>query len=64
MTTRKTEATWRPPTRRVFVGMLAAAATALVVRGPARLGPPDATPVADENLERRAHSTTLWIGHC
>lgn len=40
---------WRKPTRRAFVGMLAAAAAAVLA--PAKVEPPVAPP-------------TRWIGHC
>lgn len=40
--------TWRPPTRRMFVAMLAAAAAAIAVREQA-----DPVPIK-----------TRWIGHC
>ena len=42
---------WRPPTRRMFVAMLGAAAAALALREQA---PP---PARDPRLPR-------WIGHC
>jgi hypothetical protein len=54
---------WRPPTRRVFVAMLGAAAAALAVQGRARLLP-DREP-ADEDRPRSTWTgTTRWIGHC
>ena len=43
--------TWRPPTRRMFVAMLGAAAAALALREQ------QAPPVRDPRLPR-------WIGHC
>jgi hypothetical protein len=47
--------TWRPPTRRVFVQMLGAAAAALALRDRAHAEPvPEEAPPA---LPR-------WIGHC
>jgi hypothetical protein len=45
----KKPATWRPPTRRAFVGMLAAAAAALAIR--------------DRGAEGRDNTRPLWIGH-
>ena len=54
---REKKAPWRPPTRRAFVGMLAAAAAAFAVR--------DATHDAPGDPPRSAWSgTTRWIGHC
>lgn len=58
-----TKSPWRPPTRRVFVAMLGAAAAALAVRDRARLVP-EREP-ADEDRPRRTWTgTTRWIGHC
>ena len=50
-------APWSPPTRRAFMAMLGAAATALAVR--ARPGTPDPEPP-----RRTWTGKTLWIGHC
>lgn len=38
--TRSTTATWRPPTRRMFVQMLAAAAAVVALRDQAEARPP------------------------
>jgi len=48
---------WSPPTRRAFMAMLGAAATALAVR---------ARPIIpDPELPQRPWTgTTRWIGHC
>ena len=46
---------WRPPTRRTFVAMLAAAAAAVVVR-PA--------PQPEPCLRDSRTGRPLWIGHC
>jgi len=50
-------APWRPPTRRVFVAMIGAAAAALAVgsRG---------TPRADDAPSKRLTGAPRWIGHC
>jgi hypothetical protein len=46
---------WRPPTRRAFVAMLAAAAAAIALREQrAKDDPPRSTWTG----------TTRWIGHC
>lgn len=50
MSEREKPKTWRPPTRRMFVAMLGAAAAALVVK---QQQPVDPAPVK-----------TRWIGHC
>lgn len=50
----KPPTTWRPPTRRMFVAMLGAAAAALAVR--------EATPKQPE--QPAGPSKTRWIGHC
>ena len=59
MSDRKPTTPWRPPTRRAFVAMIAAAAAAVAVRERARIVDPD---------EDRPRSTwngrTRWIGHC
>jgi len=56
-----TKSPWRPPTRRVFVAMLGAAAAAFAVQGRARLQPE----LADEDRPRSPWAgTTRWIGHC
>jgi hypothetical protein len=48
---------WSRPTRRAFVGMLAAAAAALAVRArPSELAP--------EPPQRLWTGKTRWIGHC
>ena len=41
--------TWRPPTRRMFVAMLAAAAAAIAVK---------------EKTDPSRDLKTRWIGHC
>ena len=46
--------TWRPPTRRVFIGMIATAAAALAVK-PAP---------APEPVRSTWNGKTRWIGHC
>jgi hypothetical protein len=50
----------RPPTRRVFVAMIGAAATAFAARGRAGLRPEP----ADEDRPRKPAPATRWIGHC
>lgn len=52
---------WPPPTRRAFVAMIAAAASALAVSGGARLLP---GPVRTDDLRRTPTGATRWIGHC
>ncbi len=52
---RKDAKTWRPPTRRAFVAMLAAAVGAVTIGGVRKLGAPEPAP-ADPALPR-------WIGH-
>lgn len=47
--------TWRPPTRRMFVGMLGAAAAAFALREQLT---PEPQPRSTWN------GTTRWIGHC
>ena len=49
-------ATWRPPTRRVFVAMIGAAAAALALR--------EETPVEPERPRSTWAGKTRWIGHC
>lgn len=49
-------ATWRPPTRRMFVGMIGAAAAALALR--------ETTPVEPERPRSTWSGKTRWIGHC
>ncbi len=49
--------TWRPPTRRAFVGMVGAAAAALTLR--AREREAEAKAVSPPNPTR-----PRWIGHC
>jgi len=49
-------ATWRPPTRRVFVAMLGAAAAALALR--------EQPPVETERPRSTWAGKTRWIGHC
>jgi len=62
MTDRKTKPPpWRPPTRRAFVAMLAAAASTLVVHRGTRLLP-GAAP--HDDLRRTPAGKTRWIGHC
>ena len=74
--TRKKEpqgAGWRAPTRRAFVGMVAAAAAALAAKGPAprvleamREAEQAAEQAAEEDARPRStwSGTTRWIGHC
>lgn len=58
---RTPRAPWRPPTRRAFVAMIGAAATALVVKRSALR--PD--PVIDDDRPRSTWTgKTRWIGHC
>jgi hypothetical protein len=45
--------TWRPPTRRAFVAMLAAAAAAIVVKE-----------APTETARSTWNGKTRWIGHC
>jgi hypothetical protein len=47
--------TWRPPTRRMFVAMLGAAAAALAVRE---------AQVEQEPARKIWSGKTRWIGHC
>ena len=49
-------ATWRPPTRRMFVAMLGAAAAALAVRSE--------LPIEPERPRSTWAGKTRWIGHC
>jgi hypothetical protein len=51
--------TWRPPTRRAFVAMLAAATTALAVRE-------RETATVDEPPRQTWNGQRIprWIGHC
>jgi hypothetical protein len=51
-----TPTTWRPPTRRAFVAMIAAAAAAIVVR--------EQTPAPYDRPRPPWSGTTRWIGHC
>jgi hypothetical protein len=50
------KATWSPPTRRSFMAMIGAAATALAIR----------TQAADDatGLRTNAPQKPRWIGHC
>ncbi|HEY0480125.1 MAG TPA: twin-arginine translocation signal domain-containing protein [Kofleriaceae bacterium] len=61
MTGGKPSLPWRPPTRRAFVTMLAAAAAAIAIKDRGRmLGEP-----ADDDRPRSPWTgTTRWIGHC
>ncbi len=55
---------WRAPTRRAFVGMIAAAAAAIAARGPAL---PLTVASEQDDSERPRDTwtgTTRWIGHC
>jgi hypothetical protein len=47
---------WRPPTRRAFVSMLAAAAAAVAVRDRVRRDP--------DRPRSTWQGTTRWVGHC
>ena len=49
-------ATWRAPTRRMFVAMIGAAAAALALR--------EETPIEPEQPRSTWAGTTRWIGHC
>ena len=49
-------ATWRPPTRRMFVAMLGAAAAAFAIR--------EQTPIEPERPRSTWAGKTRWIGHC
>jgi predicted naringenin-chalcone synthase len=49
-----TPSTWRPPTRRVFVSMLGAAAAALALR----------TKEREARAEPAKKPKPRWIGHC
>ncbi len=49
-------ATWRSPTRRVFMAMIGAAAAALAVR--------ETTPLEPERPRSTWAGKTRWIGHC
>ena len=51
--------TWRPPTRRTFVAMLGAAASALALREKTA----KAAPVSGPGPGARPKKT-VWIGHC
>jgi hypothetical protein len=46
--------TWRPPTRRAFVGMLGAAAAALALRARER----------EAQAKASVSPRPRWIGHC
>ena len=59
MSQRDPKTTWRAPTRRAFVAMLGAAATALAVERPVR----QVLRTATGDLEP-PRSKTRWIGHC
>lgn len=59
---RKPQAPWRPPTRRVFVTMIGAAAAALATRGTGLLPPGEA--LDDKRPRSTWHGATRWIGHC
>jgi hypothetical protein len=48
--------TWRPPTRRAFVAMLAAAASGVALRGK--------LPIAADRPRSTWTGKTRWIGHC
>lgn len=47
---------WRPPTRRVFMAMIGAAAAALAVR--------EQVPIEPERPRSTWAGKTRWIGHC
>lgn len=49
-------ATWRAPTRRMFVAMIGATAAALAIR--------EQTPVEPERPRSTWTGKTRWIGHC
>jgi hypothetical protein len=59
---RKAQAPWRPPTRRVFVAMIGAAAAALATRGTGLL--PRGEALDDDRPRSTWSGTTRWIGHC
>ncbi len=52
--------TWRPPTRRAFVGMIGAAAAALAIRQRA----PEAAEATEATEARNLTARPRWIGHC
>jgi hypothetical protein len=58
MSKRDPNTTWRAPTRRAFVAMLGAAATALAVERSVRQALR-----ANDDVDR-PRTATRWIGHC
>ena len=54
----KKKPVWQPPTRRMFVAMLGAAAAAFALK--------DETPLAksQSTVERVTGGKTRWVGHC
>lgn len=61
MTEQRPSGIWRPPTRRAFVAMLSAAATALAIQHRARVADSSA---GDDRPRSTWTGTTRWIGHC
>jgi hypothetical protein len=53
----------RAPTRRAFVGIIGAAAAALVVKTPLRL-PPEIAAREEDRPRSTWTGATRWIGHC
>lgn len=56
--------TWRAPTRRAFVAMLGAAATALAVERPVRQALRTAASEDPDPPRSTWTGKTRWIGHC
>lgn len=55
---------WSTPTRRAFVGMVAAAATAIAARGKVAAIVADAREDEDDPPRATWTGATRWIGHC
>ena len=54
----ETRPVWQPPTRRMFVAMLGAAAAAFVVKEPPVVEKPRSA------IDRITGGKTRWVGHC